>query len=135
MSAEDAAAAVVVPAYSVPAGLSAFDAGPETVAAVKALVENAGTGVWTGPAGVFEVSPFGRGTREIAKGLAALFGKVETIVGGGHSVAAVNEVPGLAEKFGHVSTGGGASLELLEGRELPGVVALDEGAGLAGVCD
>ena len=135
LSAEDAAAAVVVPAYSVPAGLSAFDAGPETVAAVKALVENAGTVVWNGPAGVFEVSPFGRGTREIAKGLAALFGKVETIVGGGHSVAAVNEVPGLAEKFGHVSTGGGASLELLEGRELPGVVALDEGAGLAGVCD
>ena len=135
LSAEDAAAAVVVPAYGVPAGLSAFDAGPETVAAVKALVETAGTVVWNGPAGVFEVSPFGKGTREIARGLAALFGRVETIVGGGHSVAAVNEVPGLAERFGHVSTGGGASLELLEGRELPGVVALDEGAGLAGVCD
>ena len=135
LGAEDAAAAVVVPAYAVPAGLSAFDAGPETVAAVRALVETAGTVVWNGPAGVFEVSPFGRGTREIAQGLAALFGRVETIVGGGHSVAAVNEVPGLAERFGHVSTGGGASLELLEGRELPGVVALDEGAGLAGVCD
>ena len=132
---EDAAAAVVVPAYAVPAGLSAFDAGPETVAAVKALIETAGTVVWNGPAGVFEVSPFGTGTREIAKGLAALFGRVETIVGGGHSVAAVNEVPGLAARFGHVSTGGGASLELLEGRELPGVVALDEGTGLAGVCD
>jgi len=132
---EDAAAAVVVPAYRIPEGLSAYDAGPETVAAIKALVEAAGTVVWNGPAGVFEISPFGAGTRAIATALAELFGKVETIVGGGHSVAAVNEVPGLADKFGHVSTGGGASLELLEGRELPGVVALDEGAGLAGVCD
>lgn len=141
LSAEDAAAAVVVPAAAVvvpagavPPGLSAFDAGPETVAAVKALVESAGTVVWNGPAGVFEVPPFGRGTREIAAALAALSGRVETIVGGGHSVAAVNEA-GLADKFGHVSTGGGASLELLEGRVLPGVVALDEEAGLAGVCD
>ena len=126
LSAEDAAAAVVVPAAAVvvpagavPPGLSAFDAGPETVAAVKALVESAGTVVWNGPAGVFEVPPFGRGTREIAAALAALSGRVETIVGGGHSVAAVNEA-GLADKFGHVSTGGGASLELLEGRVLPG---------------
>ena len=114
---EDAAAAVVVPSYKIPAGLSAYDAGPETVAAVKALVEKAGTVVWNGPAGVFEVSPFGAGTRAIAEALGALFGKgVETIVGGGHSVAAVNEVPGLADRFGHVSTGGGASLELLEGQ-------------------
>jgi len=136
LSPTDAAAAVVVPARAVPAGLSAFDAGPQTVEAVRSLVKKAGTVVWNGPLGVFEVPPFGKGTEAIARALAELHDETgaETIVGGGHSVAAVNAA-GLASKFSHVSTGGGASLELLEGRVLPGVVALDFGAGLAGVCD
>lgn len=131
-SLDDGDSAVVVLADAVPAGLLALDAGPATVAALAAAAANAATVVWNGPLGAFEHAPFDAGTRALVDAMTKLRG-VHTIVGGGHTVAAVNAA-GAASKFGHVSTGGGASLELLEGRVLPGVAALDEGAGLAGVC-
>ena len=119
-----------------PAGFTALDAGPKTVAAVADLAATAWTVVWNGPFGLSEVPAFAFGTAAIAAALAPLHAArgVTTIVGGGHSVSAVNAA-GLGDGFSHVSTGGGATLELLEGRVLPGVVALEEGPGLAGVCD
>ena len=132
-SLDDGESAVVVPADAVPAGLLALDAGPATVAALAAAAAAAATIVWNGPLGAFKSAPFDAGTRALVEAMAHLGDATHTIVGGGHTVAAVNAA-GLAHKFGHVSTGGGASLELLEGRVLPGVAALDEGAGLAGVC-
>lgn len=131
---DDGEGAIVVPAAAIPAGLTALDAGPDTVASLAAAAAAAKTVVWNGPLGAFETSPFDAGTRALVDALAGLSGTQRTvIVGGGHTVAAVNAA-GAASKFGHVSTGGGASLELLEGRVLPGVAALDEGAGLEGVC-
>lgn len=135
-SLDDGASAVVVPADAVPATLAAYDAGPDTVRALADLTASARTVVWNGPLGAFETAPFDAGTRALVAALAPLAAasnRVTTIVGGGHSVAAVNAA-GAAGSFAHVSTGGGASLELLEGRVLPGVAALDAGAGLAGVC-
>ena len=99
------------------------DIGPRTVAAFKAAVAAAGTVMWNGPMGVFEVAPFAGGTFAVAEAVAACGGT--TVVGGGDSVAAINAA-GVADRISHVSTGGGASLELLEGRELPGVAALRE---------
>lgn len=130
----DGAPPLTVGACAVPAGLAPRDAGPATIAALTALVASAGTVVWNGPLGVFETPPFDAGTRALALALAPLAAAgATTIVGGGHSVAAVNAA-GVAAAFSHVSTGGGAALELLEGRVLPGVAALDEGDGLKGVC-
>lgn len=127
-------APVTVGACAVPAGLAPRDAGPATVAALTDLVASAGSIVWNGPLGMFEQPPFDAGTRALALALAPLAAAgATTIVGGGHSVAAVNAA-GVAASFSHVSTGGGASLELLEGRILPGVAALDVGDGLKGVC-
>ena len=132
----DSARAVTCPATAVPAGFTALDAGPATVAAVRALASTAWTVVWNGPFGLSEEPAFAAGTAGLAAALAPLAAArgVTTIVGGGHSVAAVN-VAGVAASFSHVSTGGGATLELLEGCVLPGVAALEEGPGLAGVCD
>lgn len=114
----------VVAADAVPAGWRALDIGPETIAAFGAAVTSAKTVIWNGPMGVFEMGPFAGGTRAIAQALAeASSSGATTIIGGGDSVAAVEQA-GLAEKMSHISTGGGASLELLEGRQLPGVVAL-----------
>jgi phosphoglycerate kinase len=118
----DATEGRVVSVDEVPAGEMALDIGPKSVAAFAKAVTGARTVFWNGPMGLFEKAPFAGGTNGVAKVLAALPGAF-TVVGGGDSVAAVQEA-GLASSFGHVSTGGGASLELIEGRKLPGVEAL-----------
>ena len=105
----------------VPEGKLALDIGPKTVAEIGKLLSGAQTVVWNGPMGVFEFDAFAEGTLEVAKMVADCKGT--TVVGGGDSVAAVNKF-NLADKIDHVSTGGGASLEYLEGKALPGVVAL-----------
>lgn len=118
----DAASSVkTIKAGDVPAGWSALDVGPKTVDAFKKIIAKAGTIVWNGPMGAFELPPFAEGTFGIARAVAA--SKAVSVVGGGDSVAAINQ-SGLADKITHVSTGGGASLEMLEGLVLPGVDAL-----------
>ena len=104
-----------------------LDIGPETIKEFGAEIAKAETIVWNGPMGVFEMSNFATGTFEIAKMLADATSSrgAVTIIGGGDSVAAVNKA-GLGSKVSHISTGGGASLELLEGKTLPGVAALTE---------
>jgi len=116
----------VVPRDAIPAGWAMFDVGPATVEGYGAAIDGAGTVVWNGPMGVFETPPFDAGTRAIATRMAAATARgVVTVVGGGDSAAAVAEA-GLESSMTHVSTGGGASLEFLEGKVLPGVAALDE---------
>ena len=107
-----------------PAELMALDIGPETIKLFAAEVAEAATVVWNGPMGVAELSPFAKGTNAIAKALAKNEDAI-TIVGGGDSVAALHN-SGVADKITHISTGGGASLEFLEGKILPGVAALTE---------
>jgi phosphoglycerate kinase len=107
----------------VPDGWMGLDVGPRTAAAYAEAIAAAGTVLWNGPMGAFELAPFAAGTRAVAEAVAAAPGT--TVVGGGDSVAALHEF-GLAERVDWVSTGGGASLELLEGRKLPGVEALKD---------
>jgi phosphoglycerate kinase len=107
----------------VPDGWRILDIGPQTVANFAQQIKGAGTVLWNGPMGYFEAAPFAEGTRAIAQALAD--SKATTVLGGGDSVAAVEQM-GLADKISHISTGGGASLELLEGRVLPGVDALND---------
>jgi phosphoglycerate kinase len=109
---------------SVPAGWRILDIGPETAKIYAAEVKGAKTVIWNGPMGVFEMEPFAKGTFAVAQAMAdaSAIGAI-TIIGGGDSVAAIEQA-GLADKMSHVSTGGGASLELLEGKVLPGVAAL-----------
>lgn len=110
----------------VPADWAIYDIGPRTVAQFRQALAGAGTIVWNGPMGVFELAPFAQGTKALATLLAeATQAGATTIVGGGDSAAALEEA-GLAHAVTHVSTGGGASLEMLEGRALPGVEALDD---------
>lgn len=116
--------ASVTPDRSIPEGKIAVDIGPNTVKSLQTLLEKAKTVVWNGPMGIFEMPPFAHGTLGVAKALAdATEHGATTIVGGGDSVAAV-KLAGLADKLSHISTGGGASLEFLEGKTLPGIAAL-----------
>ncbi|KAI7756609.1 hypothetical protein M8C21_021360 [Ambrosia artemisiifolia] len=116
----------VVPASEIPDGWMGLDIGPDSIKSFSDTLDTTKTIIWNGPMGVFEFEKFAAGTEAIAKKLAELSGKgVTTIIGGGDSVAAVEKV-GLADKMSHISTGGGASLELLEGKTLPGVLALDD---------
>ena len=120
------AATQVVAADAIPEGWMGLDIGPDSVKAFQDALKECKTVVWNGPMGVFEMDAFAKGTLGIADCLAELTPKgCITIIGGGDSVAAV-EKAGVAEKMSHISTGGGASLELLEGKVLPGVAALDE---------
>ena len=116
------AAPQAVDSVGIPAGQIGMDIGPETVKLIASVVAGARSLVWNGPMGVFEFKPFASGTLEVAKLVSSCAGT--TVVGGGDSVAAVNTF-GLADQIDHVSTGGGASLEFLEGKTLPGIAALE----------
>jgi len=118
------ASSKLVPASQVPEGWRILDIGPQTVRDYREALADARTVVWNGPMGVFEFAKFAKGTIAIAQALAEL--NATTIIGGGDSAAAV-EAAGVADKITHISTGGGASLEFLEGQELPGVAALLDG--------
>jgi phosphoglycerate kinase len=110
----------------IPDGWMGLDIGPDSVKVFQEALADCQTVIWNGPMGVFEFEAFATGTNAIATTLADLSAKgCTTIIGGGDSVAAV-EKAGLADRMSHISTGGGASLELLEGKVLPGVAALDE---------
>jgi phosphoglycerate kinase len=118
------AATELVPADKIPAGSKGLDIGPESVARFADALAAARTVFWNGPMGVFELAPFAAGTRGVAAAVAAVDGL--SVVGGGDSAAAVRALGLDLNAFGHISTGGGASLEYLEGKTLPGVAVLDE---------
>jgi phosphoglycerate kinase len=109
--------------YNIPDGWQAVDIGPLTIALFRSEIARAKTILWNGPPGIFEIQEFSAGTEAIAEALAEA--GATTIIGGGDSVTAVKQA-GLADKMTFISTGGGASLELIEGKELPGVAALTE---------
>lgn len=112
-----------IPVGNVPAGWRVLDIGPLTVQLFDDVIGGAGTVVWNGPMGVFEFPKFAKGTFDVAQSVAN--SKAISIIGGGDSVSAINQ-SGLSDKITHISTGGGASLEMLEGLELPGLAALDD---------
>jgi len=120
----DDASTETVAADAIPAGQKGLDIGPDSVARFGEALSGAGTVFWNGPMGVFEVRPFAEGTRGVAEAVAACDGL--TVVGGGDSAAAVRALGIDANRFSHISTGGGASLEYLEGKTLPGVAVLEE---------
>jgi len=123
---EAEAPAETVAADSIPSGKMALDIGAKSLETFKQALQGAKMVVWNGPMGVFEFPRFAKATNQLAQILAAqVESGTEVIIGGGDSAAAVTKA-GLAEKMSHISTGGGASLELLEGKTLPGIAALDE---------
>ena len=124
----DSASGEVVDAEQVPADRMALDIGPKTVSSFALRIATARTVFWNGPLGVFEKTPFAKGTIEVARAVAN--SRAISVVGGGDSVAAVHKA-GVADKISHVSTGGGASLEFVEGQSLPGIAALRESGSLA----
>ena len=113
----------LVESDDIPDGWMGMDIGPKSIALFCEAIKGAGTVIWNGPMGVFEFKPFAEGTLEIAKAVADS-GAI-SIIGGGDSVAAVTKL-GFADKMSHISTGGGASLEFLEGKELPGIACLND---------
>ena len=116
----------VVKAGAIPDGFEGLDIGPETATKYASIIRSAGTVVWNGPMGVFEMPPFDAGTKAVADAVAAATAAgAVTIIGGGDSAAAVEQL-GYADKVSHVSTGGGASLEMLEGKSFESVAVLDE---------
>lgn len=117
------AKAETVGSREIPDGKIGLDIGPKTLKEFENVLKGAKTVVWNGPVGFFELKPFSKGTEELAKFLAD--SGVTTIIGGGDTAAAINEL-GLGEKMSHISTGGGASLEYLEGKTLPGIAALND---------
>jgi phosphoglycerate kinase len=118
-----------VPRDAIPPDEAMFDIGPESAVAFGNVIRGARTVVWNGPMGVFETKPFDAGTRAVAQALVDATARgATTIVGGGDSAAAIAQL-GLDDRVSHVSTGGGASLEFLEGKVLPGVAVLDDRAG------
>jgi phosphoglycerate kinase len=117
----------VVTVEAIPDGQMGLDVGPRTVEAFGRELGDARTVFWNGPMGVFELAPFQEGTRGVAAAVAAVDGL--SVVGGGDSAAAVRQLGLDEDAYGHISTGGGASLEYLEGRELPGLAVLDRGTG------
>jgi phosphoglycerate kinase len=111
----------VVASGAIPDGWMVVDAGPDTVARIASDCDAAGTVIWNGPLGIYEIAAFASGTREVARAVAA--SKATSVIGGGDLAAAVDDA-GVADKIGFISTGGGATIEFLEGRTLPGVAAL-----------
>ncbi|MBF0205631.1 MAG: phosphoglycerate kinase [Oligoflexia bacterium] len=120
------AAAAACPIVDIPESMIGFDIGPKTVQLYREKISTAKTVFWNGPMGMFETEAFAKGTMDIARALADIHSQAFTLVGGGDSVSAVNK-SGLSAKMGHVSTGGGASLEFIEHGELPGIQALKFG--------
>ncbi len=121
--ADSKAKSKVVSCDAIPKGMIGLDIGPKTIKLFENELKKAKTVVWNGPMGMCEIAKFAGGTKDIAKFIAKI--RATTIVGGGDTVAVVQKL-GLAKKFSHVSTGGGASLEFLEGKELPGIAALEQ---------
>jgi phosphoglycerate kinase len=113
----------VVGADAIPADRMGLDIGPESAARFAVTIGTAGTVFWNGPMGVFELAPYAAGTRAVARAMTD--GDAFTVVGGGDTGAAIRALGFAADAFGHVSTGGGASLEFIQGRTLPGLAALD----------
>lgn len=120
---EAGVATEIVDIDNIPVDKEALDIGPKTAKLFADKIKEAKTVVWNGPMGVFEIKEFSNGTNEVAKALAE--SDAVTIVGGGDSALAI-EMAGLKDKITHVSTGGGASLEFLEGKELPGITAIED---------
>ena len=117
----------VISSQNIPDGWRGFDIGSETVVKFGEVIDTAKTIIWNGPLGVYEFEQFAKGTVEIAKQVAD--SEAVSIIGGGDCVAAVHQA-GVADRITHISTGGGASLEFLEGKELPGIEALTDKVGI-----